>query len=161
MSSTRSSVTRRRLAGSAAGDSSAMARAACSATVAAGVAGISDPAFLALPQPGFGDDEIHGDIVRLRMDGVEQRRLEADADGDGLRLERRQRAVEIAAAIAEPVIRRVEADQRHDDDVGPHHIARLGRGYVVEAALHLRVPVPGAVLERAVALDDGGEREGP
>ena len=40
-----------------------------------------------------------------------------DADHDGLPREGREGAVEVAATVAEPVARVVEADERHDDGV--------------------------------------------
>ena len=44
-----------------------------------------------------------GDVVRLRIDRRQPRKLETDADRERLRHSRVQRAVEIAAAIAQPV----------------------------------------------------------
>src|SRR6185503_11415939 len=51
---------------------------------------------------GLGDDEIHRDVVRLRMYRRHARELVAHADLERLRRGRGERPVEIAAAVAEP-----------------------------------------------------------
>jgi hypothetical protein len=69
--------------------------------------------------PGFGDDCVEAHIVCLRPDVGHPAELEADADRLRARNHRRQRAVEIATAVAEAKALRVEGHQRQQHDVGP------------------------------------------
>src|ERR1700731_1429386 len=62
---------------------------------------------------GLGDNYIHRDVEILRMDRLELRQLEADADCQWPRRERRQGAVEIAAAKSQPIAVAVEANEGH------------------------------------------------
>src|SRR5207245_11152234 len=71
----------------------------------------ADPSSAAA-QAGLGDDHVHRDVEILRVDRLYLRQLEADADRRWSRRERRQGAIEIAAAIAQPVAVAVEPDER-------------------------------------------------
>ena len=50
----------------------------------------------------LGHDRVHRHVVRLRVDGLETPELEADADGQRLRVHGGERPVVVAAAVAEP-----------------------------------------------------------
>lgn len=58
---------------------------------------------------GFGDDGVERQIMRLWANVGHAGELEADADGPRAGNPRRQRAVEIAAAVAEPVAGGIKA----------------------------------------------------
>ena len=51
---------------------------------------------------GLGYDEIHRNIVRLRMDRGQSRELEADADRKRSRHAHGERAVKVTAAVTQP-----------------------------------------------------------
>ncbi len=60
----------------------------------------------------LGDDRVERHVVGLRVDRREFGRLQAYAENEGARREVRERAVEVAAAIAEPLGGPVPADKR-------------------------------------------------
>jgi hypothetical protein len=107
----------------------------------------------------LGNDRIHADIVRLRMYRLQLRFGIADADAVGSRRGRRQRAIEVTAAVAETKAARIEADQRRDEHVGLNRLAKGGNGYVPDAAVHLHARLPAAELERCGFLHDHGQRD--
>ena len=83
-----------------------------------------------------------------------------DADRE-LGIERRERAVIEAAAIAEPVPERVEGKQRHEQDVRPHR-GCCGRGLMhPERMDDKRIALaPEPEDERRAFLDGHGQRQG-
>src|SRR5207245_9623899 len=72
---------------------------------------------------GLGDDHVHRDVEILRMDRLQLRQLEADADRQWPRRERRQGAVEITAAIPQPIAVAVKADERGQYRLRQHELA--------------------------------------
>src|SRR3546814_5658880 len=74
------------------------------------------------------------------------------------RIERRQGAVVVAAAVAEAVAGGIEADQRHEQRRRPHHIALVGNGNVPDAAPQLHARPPGPELQRLSLLDHHRQR---
>ena len=101
-------------------------------------------------------DQVHRDVVRLRMDRLELRVVEADADAKGARHERGERPIVVAAAVAEPESRRVVTDERNQQDVGLHDAPFRRHWDVPEAALHRRSVLPLPELDRRVLRDDDG-----
>ncbi len=70
-------------------------------------------------------------------------------------------AVIIAAALAQPVHRTVEAEQRGDDDVRRDgRAAGFGMVRAIEAGVKLILGRPGEEFHAAEPVDDAGEGEG-
>src|SRR3954468_21649335 len=76
----------------------------------------------------LGDDEVERHVVGVTRDIVELLRSEGDADEAGALAQLVEGAVVIAAAIAEARAALVEAEQRHDDDVGLDLRGKFGGG---------------------------------
>ena len=68
--------------------------------------------------------------MRLRMDRFQLARRVADADHEWPVRARRERAVEIATAIAQPISVTVKAEQRCDHQVGCHNVPARRNLYV-------------------------------
>ena len=77
---------------------------------------------LALVYAALGDHIVQRHVVGLRVNRLEHRELVADADHAGrcgvVRAKPGKRAVEVAAAVAEPIALSVDADDRQQDGVG-------------------------------------------
>src|SRR3954451_16383026 len=102
-----------------------------------------------------GDDGIHRHVEALRVYRFQRLELEADADRPRLRRQARQRPVEIAAAIAEPIAGAIEADERREHECRNDDLP-LFRDWNVPDAVDKRLAgTPGAVFERAFLVDHG------
>ena len=62
----------------------------------------------------FGHDEIHGNIVRLRLDRGHSGLFERHADLERLRRHRGKCPVEVAATVSEPVAAQIKTDRRNE-----------------------------------------------
>ncbi|GAB7524305.1 hypothetical protein PBS_32920 [Paraburkholderia sp. 2C] len=95
--------------------------------------------------------------MRLARQPIRLARFICDADRDRRHTGRapsRERAVVIAAAVTEPVAILIEADTRHEDEIG-HHVARRGRHRnAMLADCHRHVGRPGVKRERRMAFED-------
>src|SRR3954454_16820580 len=100
-----------------------------------------------------GDDGIHRHVEALRVYRFQRLKLEADADRPRLRRQARQRPVEIAADIAEPIAGAIEADKRREDE-RRHDDLTLFRDWDVPDAVDKRLAgTPGAVFEWTFLVD--------
>src|SRR5690606_32268967 len=104
---------------------------------------------------------VHGNVVRLGMDGGDPARRVADADRQRLPAHGGQRPVEEAAAIAQAIIGFIEADHRRDHDIGLDRGALRGHEYVPDAALQPVAWRPDAIFQRPALLDDDGQGDAP
>ncbi len=75
-----------------------------------------------------GDHDIHFYVVRLRIDRRQPGRLERNADHERKRYQLRQRAVVVAAAVAETKALVVKAKARNQQTFGLHHGPCAGTG---------------------------------
>src|SRR3954462_4324936 len=73
-----------------------------------------------------GNDPVHRDVIRLWVHRAQPRAGEADADGTRADRHCRDGPVVEAAAVAQPVVLAVEADQRHQQRVRLHRLAAGG-----------------------------------
>src|SRR5690606_6410842 len=106
-----------------------------------------------------GDDRLHRHVVRLRINRIETAVGETHADRERTRLERGERAVVIAAAVAQAMAGFVEADQRYQQRVGRgrRSLRRDGNApYLLPS--HARSGIPAPEFERPAFLHD--DREG-
>ena len=85
--------------------------------------------------------------------------LEADADRQRPRRQARQRPVEIAAAIAEPIAGAIEADERREHERRHDDLALFRDRDVPDAVDERLAGPPGAVFERAFLVDDDRQRD--
>ena len=108
---------------------------------------------------GFGDDRAHRHVEALRVDRFELLELETDADRQRPRRQARQRPVEIAAAIAEPVAGAVETDERREHDRRHDDFAFFRDRNVPDAVDERLAGAPGAVFERALLVDNDRQRD--
>src|SRR5207302_2052479 len=105
----------------------------------------------------LGDDIIDGDVPRLRMDALEARELVGDADRHRLLREAGERAVEVAAAVAEPVALRIPSVHRQQDCVGKHLRRRNGKRNVQRPPGESDPGMPFAEHQWRAGRDDGGQ----
>jgi hypothetical protein len=68
-------------------------------------------------------------------------------------MQRRQGAIEVAAAIAEAITLRIEADHRRQQQVRRHALPGVGDRDVPHAEHHLAAGRPGAEFQRVAWLD--------
>ncbi len=80
------------------------------------------------PDTVFCHDNIHRNVVRLRVDCREPRKGKADADDQRLRRSGRNGSVIEAPTIAEAVSGRIEADERCDQNVRIDGLTSAGMG---------------------------------
>ncbi len=109
--------------------------------------------------PRLGDDRVERQIVRPGMEAREVALLEAHAERERAGAERRQRAVEVAAAIAQAMVGVVEAEHGDQEELGRGDVARGGLGNAVRTLGHRLARAPAAVLQRLALREDGGKRE--
>src|SRR5579862_5073603 len=110
---------------------------------------------------GFGDDHVHGLVVRLRMDGRKPRELEAYSDTQRPNRKARDRHVVITGTVSKPVARVIEADERNDQRRGEYRLARGRMRNVPDATLHCRLFCPAAEFERLAPPDHDRQRGTP
>ena len=102
----------------------------------------------------FGEDGIHALVVRLAGDVGDELQVEADAEGDGVRLVQGEDAVVVAAAAAEAaaIAGEGEAGDEDEGDLGGGDELRAGGGGFAEE----RIPGGGREL---LDVADGDELE--
>lgn len=121
---------------------------------------IGDAAQLLRHASGFGDDPVERQIVRFARQLAHAARVVRDADRRRRRRARPrgERAVVIAAAVAEPEAAVIEADARNQQQVRHEPRARRGLGDPVAALAHRRIGRPRVEFERRARRSDHGQR---
>ncbi|ABA49138.1 hypothetical protein BURPS1710b_0451 [Burkholderia pseudomallei 1710b] len=111
-------------------------------------------------EPRLGDDPVERQIVRFARQLAHAARVVCDAHRHGRRRARPcgERAVVIAAAVAEPEAAVIEADARNQQQLRHEPRARRGLGNPVAALAHRRIGRPRMEFERRAGLADHGQR---
>src|ERR1039458_6117783 len=97
----------------------------------------------------IGHDQVHRNVVGLRVDRLQCRVRVAQADRIGSRHRRGEYPIKVASAIAETKSGRVESNQGLDDHVGYHHVLLSRNGDIPDSPLHWHARVPPPELYRA------------
>src|SRR5690606_23733886 len=104
-------------------------------------------------------DQIHANVVGLRVDGRQAADVEADAYRKRLRLHRRQGPVVITAAVPEAMALLIESDQRDEEHLRPDDYTIRRYGNTPHALpSELRGGVPAPEFKRRVLLHDHRQR---
>ena len=84
--------------------------------------------------PCFRHNEVHGYIVRLRVDGRHSGQFERHADLERLWRHASERAVEIAATVTKSVTAQIKSDRRNKQRLRSQHVGSLRYGEVKNAS---------------------------
>ena len=126
----------------------------------AGITDAFESVLVHVVDPGFGHNEIHGHVVRLRTNRCDPGQLECHADLERLRCHDGEGPIKVAAAVTQPVTLRVKTNRRDEQGLRANHGGAIRHWQVEHAFGHRRPGPPFAELKRRPFLHHDRERSG-